>query len=323
MQGDPYIFGCGDGPHLLEVRSEMVDHVITDSPFAEHVDVGNAAERVRNPGLFGFDPMTTELRERTARAIGKQCRRWCLIFCADEETHLWRDVLERYGMQSIRTGHWVKLNPKPQMTGDRPAQGSEAIVIAHSPMSAMRWNGGGKPATWFASVPHGDERYHPTQKPTKLMSELIMDFTDPGDLVCDPFAGVASTGVAAVGCDRKFVGYELAEQWHAIGLKRLRMPLFSNGDVFSQSDLFPESARVKSASTKAILEIDRSVLDLVRASNSEGIGNSEICRVTQRNEQEILRSLQRLQRRGVVRKQGRTSAARYFFQLPNQGEDQL
>jgi site-specific DNA-methyltransferase (adenine-specific) len=62
---------------------------------------------------------------------------------------------------------------------------------------------------------------HPTQKPTELMAWLVRTYTNPGDLILDPFAGSGSTGVAAIKEGRRFIGSELDENYHAIALKRL------------------------------------------------------------------------------------------------------
>ena len=53
------------------------------------------------------------------------------------------------------------------------------------------------------------------------MERLILDFTDPGDLILDPFAGSGTTGVAAVRLGRRFVGWEKDPKYHAIATKRL------------------------------------------------------------------------------------------------------
>lgn len=62
---------------------------------------------------------------------------------------------------------------------------------------------------------------HPTQKPVVLLERWIENSSREGDLILDPFAGVASTGVAAINKGRKFYGVELEEKWHTIGKERL------------------------------------------------------------------------------------------------------
>lgn len=52
-------------------------------------------------------------------------------------------------------------------------------------------------------------KLHPTQKPVELLRYLVRTYTKPGDLVCDPFMGSGSTGVACLLEGRRFVGAEL------------------------------------------------------------------------------------------------------------------
>lgn len=66
-----------------------------------------------------------------------------------------------------------------------------------------------------------ETRVHPTQKPLALMAALVRDFTDPGDLVCDPFAGSGTTGVACRRMGRRFIGWERDPKYHAIATRRI------------------------------------------------------------------------------------------------------
>lgn len=47
---------------------------------------------------------------------------------------------------------------------------------------------------------------YPTEKPVGLPAFFIEQFTSPDELVCDPFMGSGSTGVAATGLTRRFIG---------------------------------------------------------------------------------------------------------------------
>ena len=63
---------------------------------------------------------------------------------------------------------------------------------------------------------------HPTQKPVKLLEHIIKIASNENDTVFDPFMGVASTGVASLNLNRKFVGIELEEIYFNASVKRLK-----------------------------------------------------------------------------------------------------
>ena len=62
---------------------------------------------------------------------------------------------------------------------------------------------------------------HPTQKPVELLEWLIKTYTNENDLVLDNCMGSGSTGVAAVGINRNFIGIELEEKYFNIAKERI------------------------------------------------------------------------------------------------------
>ncbi|KAA6347161.1 DNA adenine methyltransferase YhdJ [termite gut metagenome] len=69
------------------------------------------------------------------------------------------------------------------------------------------------------------ERYtsiHPTQKPVRLLERLLTLVTKPGDLVLDPFAGSASTAIACMNLQRKFIGYEIDNEYYEASKERIK-----------------------------------------------------------------------------------------------------
>ncbi|MGG5443645.1 DNA methyltransferase, partial [Clostridioides difficile] len=63
---------------------------------------------------------------------------------------------------------------------------------------------------------------HPTEKPVPLLKDLIMTYSNEGDVILDFTAGVISTGVAALETNRRFIGIELNEESFNKGVKRMR-----------------------------------------------------------------------------------------------------
>ncbi len=63
---------------------------------------------------------------------------------------------------------------------------------------------------------------HPAPFPVELPKRVIALYTQPGDVVLDPFMGSGSTAIAAKLTGRHYVGYELSTEYCALAEKRLR-----------------------------------------------------------------------------------------------------
>lgn len=72
---------------------------------------------------------------------------------------------------------------------------------------------------------------HDTEKPIDLMKILIENSTKIGQLVCDPFMGVGSTGIASILSGRRFIGTEIDENYFKIACDRIAE--VSNSDLLS------------------------------------------------------------------------------------------
>lgn len=210
---------------LPALPDKSVDVVMTDPPYSEHVhSVGQIHKRHRGHGdgrrdSFGFAAISERLRLSVSQEIARLARRWSLVFSDFEGVHGWRSSLGALGVQPLRIGVWRKPDAMPQLTGDRPATCGEAIVIAH-PRGRKRWNGGGSAAYWSHNIERTD-REHTTQKPLSLMLELVELFTDPVEVVLDPFCGSGTTGVACIRLGRRFIGIEKDAKYAALARERL------------------------------------------------------------------------------------------------------
>jgi site-specific DNA-methyltransferase (adenine-specific) len=216
---------------LPTLADKSVAHVITDPPYSAHVhskqrrilNNGVVARGVREVSL-GFAHIGTVDRAAVGAHLARVAARWLLVFSDAETAHERRGPIADAGAPHVRVGAWVKNNPMPQLTGDRPAPGIEAIQISHSSGCRKRWNGGGRPARWISNVLNsqdGERNGHTTQKPLPLMLELVGLFTDPEDIVLDPFCGSGTTGVACLRLGRRFIGIEKDERYAAIARERL------------------------------------------------------------------------------------------------------
>lgn len=247
---------------MATLADKSIDVVITDPPYSEHVHTrsrgrslghepatGRAAlSRARDLGFVSLSPETMQV---AAESFGRLARRWVLVFSDTESDHLWRAALTAGGLEYVRTCFWHKVGGTPQFTGDRPGIACEAITVAHLP-GRKKWNGGGKQGIYSIPIElnRGGEnaRIHTTQKPLPLLEALVRDFSNPGELILDPFAGSGTTGVAALRNGRRFIGWEQDAAYHAAATKRL-------DGTREQGGLFEK--RPKAKQTSLIADVKR------------------------------------------------------------------
>lgn len=216
----------GDSRELLTTMGdETVKAVLTDPPYTErtHTKARSLSHKkegrdVITEGVTAFAAITdNDLREALSEC-GRISQGW-VIATLDYKHALQFDQDPPSGLKCQRVGVWVKTNPTPQITGDRPAQGWEAISYLHRSKGRSSWNGGGLHGNYVTKIatPEG----HPTAKPLGMLQDLVRKFTAPGDVVLDPFAGSGTTLRAALDEGRRAIGIELDERYCEMIARRL------------------------------------------------------------------------------------------------------
>jgi site-specific DNA-methyltransferase (adenine-specific) len=153
----------------------------------------------------------------------------------DSEAADVRFILERDCPAIIWGGNYFLLPPAQKwLVWDKR---NDQTTFADCELAWTNLDGAVRQFRWMWSGPYQQEReqrWHPTQKPLKLMKWCI-DFIPKSEVVCDPFMGSGTTGVAAVQMGKDFVGVERDEQFFAIACKRIE-------DAQRQGDFFVEAA---------------------------------------------------------------------------------
>lgn len=103
-----------------------------------------------------------------------------------------------------------------------------------------RWNG-----MLQENMGEKDVRFHPTQKPLGLMLWVVGNYSEPGDLILDPYSGSGTTCVAAKRLGRHYIGIEIDPDYCRKARARLRdteKPLFVEDEPAKETaaELFAE-----------------------------------------------------------------------------------
>lgn len=227
----------GDCREILPTLA--VDHVIADPPYEAVMQnkwgvlSRNAPSSHVRHDEIGFDAID-HMRDDVAKAIVSACQGWAVLFCMAEGVRAWRDALEAAEARYKSAMVWIKSDAMPQFNGQGPSTGHEMMVSAWCGSGHSSWNGGGRPGV-FTYNKNTIGAVHPTQKPLPLMKQLVHLFSNTDQIVCDPFMGSGTTGVACVEQGRRFIGIELDEAHFDIACKRIE-------DAQRQGNLFTEAA---------------------------------------------------------------------------------
>ncbi len=127
---------------------------------------------------------------------------------------------KRYHFKAKGYFAMIKSNPVPQARKVKFMNGWEIIGLWQKPGGKLVFNYQLGQQPDYAIVPvvghttkEDGERIHPTQKPIKIVKLLLSYWTNPGDIVLDPFAGSGTTAIACYLTGRNFICIENDENF--------------------------------------------------------------------------------------------------------------
>lgn len=143
------------------------------------------------------------------------------------------NALQKLGYKILNIITWQKTNPPPNFSCRYLTHSTEQIIWARKSekhkhifhYELMKFLNGDKQMkdVWeFPAIAPWEKTCgkHPTQKPLALLVRLILMASDLKSVICDPFAGSATTGIAANLLGRNFVGIEKEQEFIKIALAR-------------------------------------------------------------------------------------------------------
>jgi site-specific DNA-methyltransferase (adenine-specific) len=203
--------------HVPALEDGSVALLLTDPPFGAEYRSNHRRQRhdaIANDTLDAARGELTDVLSALDPKLAADAHVLC--FCRWREEPAFREVIEAAGLELRSSLVW-----------DKAATGMGDLNGAFAPqheriLHAVK----GSPVLYerkadVLRVPRVSAERHPTEKPIALLSELISATTVQGDLVADPFGGVASTLVAATRHGRRAWGCELDAGYHAKGQERL------------------------------------------------------------------------------------------------------
>ena len=155
-----------------------------------------------------------------------------IVFCAFDQQMYLIELAKKYGLNNYINLVFRKNFSAQVLKANMKIVGNCEYGLIFYREKLPKFNNNGKMIfNCFDWEKDGKDvpKYHPTQKPLKLLKKLIEIFTDEGDVVIDPCAGSGSTLVAAIETGRKDYGFEIkkdffkdANEWVELRRKQVK-----------------------------------------------------------------------------------------------------
>lgn len=138
-----------------------------------------------------------------------------IVFCEFEQQFYLIELAKRYGLNRYINLVFRKNFSAQVLKANMRIVGNCEYGLLLYRDKLPKFNNNGKMIFNCMDYPRDNDspKLHPTQKPIKLLEQLIQIFTDPGEVVIDPVAGSGSTIVAAQNLGRKAYGFEIKKDF--------------------------------------------------------------------------------------------------------------
>lgn len=192
--------------NCMELMKSMpkVEMTLTDIPY----DVVNRdSNGLRNLDKTDADELTFDLGDFLDELV-RLTKGSIYVFCSTEQVSFIRSRLVEQGL-TTRLCIWEKSNPSPMNGQYIWLSGIECCVYGKK--KGAVFNEHCKNTVW--RYPISRNKIHPTQKPLELFRYLIRVSSNEGDIVFDPCIGSGTTALAALKENRKFIAFDLSEEY--------------------------------------------------------------------------------------------------------------
>jgi site-specific DNA-methyltransferase (adenine-specific) len=196
FDGPSWRIHCADISDL-DVEDSSIDLVCTDPPYNDEAiplfsDLGAFCARVLKPGRL------------LACYVGKFRLPEEIERLSEHLTYVWSGAVVQPGRHTPIRAYRIRGAFRP------------FVLFSNGPYRPWRWV---QDTIVSTTVP--DKSLHPWQQELVPFVKLVETCSEPGELVCDPFTGSGTTGLAALQTGRRFVGGDVDPAYVEIAARRL------------------------------------------------------------------------------------------------------
>ena len=216
---------------MKRIPDRSIDCVVTDPPYI----LDNKGGGFFNDSDYGYhgnsrhvmkdiadmkDGISNEVLDELCR-ISKKINMY--FFCSLRQIPNYIDyfVTKRGCNWNLLT--WHKTDPVPAC-GNKYLSDTEYCLFFREKGVPLYGTFDTKHTYWVTPLNRKEKKQfgHPTIKPIQIIKTLIINSSQEGGVILDPFMGSGTTAVACIREGRHFIGFELDENYYKIALNRIQ-----------------------------------------------------------------------------------------------------
>ena len=219
---------------MKNIADKSVDLICTDIPYELNKHGGTNSELAKRSARMR-DSVDFMAYGIDYDSVFSEFIRICkipniIIFCSNLQIG---KILNFFNSKNLKTELlvWGKSNPAP-LCNNNYLSDLEYIIYVHDKGSPFNNDApfNFKKKCKVYPIVVSKDKFHPTQKPLKLIEELIMVHSFENQIVIDPFMGSGTCGMVCASRNRKFIGIEIDENYFKIAKQRIDE---ANNDIFN------------------------------------------------------------------------------------------
>ena len=213
---------------LKKIQNNSVDLILIDPPYNISKKSGFHYSRKKKPLFpyltdFGEWDKKENYLDECLKELYRVLKKSGTIICFYD---IWKITylkkwMENVGFKQVRLVIYQKTNPVPINSKVNYLANSREIALTgvkgNNPVFHSEYDNG----VYSFPINSEDDRFHSTQKPVRLIKELIIKHSNEGDLILDCFAGSFTTAIACIETNRNFIGCEIDIDYFEKSLKRV------------------------------------------------------------------------------------------------------
>lgn len=222
---------CRSG--LSRIEDGSVDLVVMDPPYSLDNEGGGAFGPGGRSYRSEIGTMSEGIDDALLDAVMSKMRAVNVYaWCNKSQLLQYLTYFDRRGC-NVDLLSWHKTNPTPAC-GNKYLSDTEYLVFARDPGVKLYGSYETKRKFWVTPANVKDKKAygHPTVKPLDIIETLVMNSSREGDVVLDPFMGSGTTAAACIRTGRRYLGFEIREDYYDVAMARIRSET-SRADILS------------------------------------------------------------------------------------------